>query len=409
MPIAFDGLLGVALIGFVAPLLLGLTPWLRVPAVVLEIVAGIIVGPSVLGWIRIDLPIQVLSTLGLAFLLFLAGLEIDFDQLRGRPLQLSAAGLLVSSGLALLVGYATQAVGLVHSPLFLAIVLVATSLGLVFPVLNDSGLAGSRFGQMVIASASLADFGAVILLSLLFSREARSPFVTATLLMGFVLTIGVAGFAIARAERFSSLSALLRRLQDTTAQIRVRGAVVLLLTFAALAQRFGIELLLASFMAGSVVSLIDRGGEVTHPQFHSKLQAVGYGFLIPVFFVASGLQFDLRSLLSSPAGLIKIPVFVAALLFVRALPAALYVRSFGRRQAAVAGLLQATSLPFIVAATQIGLTLHLIQRSTAAALVAAGLLSVVVFPGLAMALAKPRGISPSSQQLPPIPVRTTDQ
>jgi Kef-type K+ transport system membrane component KefB len=250
---------------------------------------------------------------------------------------------------------------------------------------------------MVIASASLADFGAVILLSLLFSREARSPFVTATLLMGFVLTIGVAGFAIARAERFSTLSALLRRLQDTTAQIRVRGAVLLLLTFAALAERFGIELLLASFMAGSVVSLIDRGGELTHPQFHSKLQAVGYGFLIPVFFVASGLQFDLRSLLAGPAGLIKIPVFVAALLFVRALPAVLYVRSFGRRRAAVAGLLQATSLPFIVAATQIGLTLHLIQRSTAAALVAAGLLSVVVFPGLAMVLAKPRGISPTSQ------------
>jgi len=136
---------------------------------------------------------------------------------------------------------------------------------------------------------------------------------------------------------------------------------------------------------------------------------VGYGFLIPVFFVASGLQFDLRSLLASPVGLIKIPVFVAALLFVRALPAVLYVRSFGRRQAAVAGLLQATSLPFIVAATQIGLTLHLIQRSTAAALVAAGLLSVVVFPGLAMVLSKPRGISPSSQRLPPIPVRTTDQ
>jgi Kef-type K+ transport system membrane component KefB len=409
MPIAFDGLLGVALIGFGAPLLLGLTPWLRVPAVVLEIVAGIVVGPSVLGWIRIDLPIQVLSTLGLAFLLFLAGLEIDFDQLRGRPLQLSAAGLLVSSVLALFVGYATQAVGLVHSPLFLAIILVATSLGLVFPVLNDSGLAGSRFGQTVIASASLADFGAVILLSLLFSRDARSPFVTATLLIGFVLTIGVAGFAISRAERFSSLSALLRRLQDTTAQIRVRGAVLLLLTFTALAERFGIELLLASFMAGSVVSLIDRDGEMTHPQFHSKLQAVGYGFLIPVFFVASGLQFDLRSLLANPAGLIKIPLFVAAPLFVRALSAVLYVRSFGRRQAAVAGLLQATSLPFIVAATQIGLTLHLIQRSTAAALVAAGLLSVVVFPGLAMVLAKPRGISPSSQQVTAITVRTFDQ
>jgi Kef-type K+ transport system membrane component KefB len=342
-----------------------------------------------LDWIRVDLPINVLSTLGLAFLLFLAGMEIDFDRLRGRPLRLAAAGLLFSFVLALVAGYAGLLVGLVRSPLFLAIVLVATSLGLVLPVLEDAGLTGSPFGQMVIASSSLADFGAVILLSLLFSREARSPLTTAILLVGFVLTIGVAAFTIARAERFSMLSTLLRRLQDTTAQIRVRGAVLLLLALAALAGRFGIELLLACFMAGSVISLIDRDGQMTHPQFHSKLQAVGYGFLIPIFFVSSGLQFDLKSLLASPAGLVKIPVFLAGLLVVRALPAVLYVHDYGRRRAVVAGLLQATSLPFIVAATQIGTALNLLQPSTASALVAAGLLSVVVFPALALVVAGP--------------------
>lgn len=388
-PLSFDGLLGVAVIAFVAPLVAGLLPGLRVPAVVLEIVTGIVVGPSVLGWIRVDLPIEVISTLGLAFLLFLAGLEINFDQLRGRPLQLAAAGLGFSFVLALLAGSAAQAAGFVRSPLFLAIVLVATSLGLVLPVLTDSGLAATRFGQMLVASATLADFGAVILLSLFFSREVRSPFATAALLVGFVLTVGVAGITLARAERFSMLSMVLRRLQDTTDQIRVRGALLLLLAFAALAGRFGTELLLASFMAGSVISLVDRDGQMTHPQFHNKLQAVGYGFLIPVFFVSSGLQFDLRSLLGSPAGLVKIPVFLAALLIVRALPAVLYVRVFGRRQAAVAGLLQATSLPFIVAATQIGLSLSLLHRSTAATLVAAGLLSVVAFPALALGLARP--------------------
>jgi len=397
-PHSFEGLLGVALIAFGAPLLLGLAPRLRVPAVVLEIVAGIVVGPSVLGWIRVDLPIAVLSTLGLTFLLFLAGMEVDFDRLRGRPLQLAGAGLLLSFVMAVAAGYASQFLGLVRSPLFLAIILVATSLGLVLPVLKDAGLTGGPFGQMVIASASLADFGAVILLSLLFSREARSPFTTAVLLLGFTLTIGVTAFTIARAERLSTLSMLLRRLQDTTAQIRVRGAVLLLLALAALAGRFGIELLLASFMAGSVIALIDRDGQMTHPQFHSKLQAVGYGFLIPIFFVSSGLQFDLRSLLASPSGMVKIPVFLAALLVVRGLPAVLYVRDFGRRQAAVAGLLQATSLPFIVAATQIGIALNLLQPSTAAALVAAGLLSVVVFPTAALAVAMP----PASGEVMPV-------
>ena len=397
-PLSFEGLLGVALIAFGAPLLLGLAPRLRVPAVVLEIVAGIVVGPSVLGWIRFDLPIAVLSTLGLTFLLFLAGMEIDFDRLRGRPLRLAGAGLLLSFVLALAAGYASLFLGLVRSPLFLAIILVATSLGLVLPVLKDAGLTGGPFGQMVIASASLADFGAVILLSLLFSREARSPFTTAVLLVGFTLTIGVAAFTIARAERLATLSMLLRRLQDTTAQIRVRGAVLLLLALAALAGRFGIELLLASFMAGSVMALIDRDGQMTHPQFHSKLQAVGYGFLIPIFFVTSGLQFDLRSLLASPAGMVKIPVFLAALLVVRGLPAVLYVRDFGRRRAAVAGLLQATSLPFIVAATQIGIALNVLQPSTASALVAAGLLSVVVFPAAALAVAGP----PASADVMPV-------
>jgi len=151
-------------------------------------------------------------------------------------------------------------------------------------------------------------------------------------------------------------------------------------------------------MAGSVIALIDRDGQMTHPQFHSKLQAVGYGFLIPIFFVTSGLQFDLRSLLASPAGMVKIPVFLAALLVVRGLPAVLYVRDFGRRRAAVAGLLQATSLPFIVAATQIGIALNVLQPSTASALVAAGLLSVVVFPAAALAVAGP----PASADVMPV-------
>ena len=184
---------------------------------------------------------------------------------------------------------------------------------------------------------------------------------------------------------------------------------MLLLAFAALAGRFGIELLLASFMAGSVISLVDRDGKMTHPQFHGKLLAVGYGFLIPVFFVRSGLQFDLRSLLARPAGLLDIPLFLAGLLVVRAVPSTLYVRDFGWRRAAVAGLLQATSLPFIVAATQMGTALALLQRSTATALVAAGLLSVVAFPLLALALPPGHGADePILQGKAPHPATEAD-
>jgi Kef-type K+ transport system membrane component KefB len=384
--ISFTQLLAVAAVAFAAPLLLGLAPRLRLPAVVLEIVAGIVIGPSILGWVHVDLPIQVLSMLGLAFLLFLAGLEIDFQRLRGPSLRLATLSFALSLVIGLVVGVGAYDAGLVRAPLFIAITLVATSLGLVVPVLKDAGQVETRFGQLVIAAASLADFGAVILLSLFFSREAGSPVVKSALLAGFLLSVALVGLTLARAERLAWLSAALLRLQDTTAQIRVRGAVLLLVALAALAARFGVELLLASFMAGAVLSLIDRD-QMSHPQFQVKLQALGYGFLIPIFFVSSGLQFDLGSL-NGAASLSKVPIFVAALLAVRGLPAVLYTGVLGRSRAVAAGLLQATSLPFIVAAAQIGVALNVVQRSTAAALVAAGLVSVVVFPALALIVAR---------------------
>jgi Kef-type K+ transport system membrane component KefB len=390
--VSFSQLVVVAAVAFLAPLLLGLVPRLRLPAVVVEILVGIVLGPSVLDWAHVDLLVSGLSTLGLAFLLFLAGLEIDIECLRGPPLRIAVLGFAVSLGIGVVVGFGAYGIGLVRAPLFIAITLVATSLGLVVPVLKDAHQAETRFGQLVIAGSSLADFGAVILLSLFFSRQSGSPVARGVLLAGFVLSIGLIALTILRFERLSWLSAALVRLQDTTAQIRVRGAVVLLVGLSALAAGFGVELLLASFMAGAVLMLVDRD-QMSHPQFNSKLQALGYGFLIPVFFISSGIQFDLRALVSTES-LSRLPLFVGALLAVRGLPALLYLRALGRSRALAAGLLQATSLPFIVAATQIGLALGVVQRSTAAALVAAGLLSVVAFPVIALALLR-SGPSPA--------------
>ena len=384
--ISFSGLFLVAALAFCAPLLVLAAPRLRIPSAVVEILAGVVIGPSLLGWVHLDLPIRVLSMLGLAFLLLLAGLEIDFDRLRGRPLQLAAMGLLASIVIALAVGFAIGATGLVRAPLFLAIVLLATSLGLVVPVLQDARESSTRFGQRVIAGASMADFAAIIFLSLVFSAQASSPASRAILLIGFAASAALLAITILRTERLSWLSRVFVRLQDTTAQIRVRGSVLLLIGLVALAARFGVELLLASFMAGVVLTLVDRDREMTHPNFRLKLDAIGFGFLIPVFFIASGVSLDFRSLLDTPLTAAKIPLFLLALLAVRGLPAVLYLRSLGRRQAIAAGLLQATSLPFIVAATQIGLALRLLLPSTAVALVAAGVASVLFFPPAALAL-----------------------
>jgi Kef-type K+ transport system membrane component KefB len=295
-------------------------------------------------------------------------------------------GFLATIALGLVAGGIFKATGTVRSPLFLAIALAATSLGLVVPVLKDAGQASTELGQLTIASSSVADFGAVVLITLFFSGQgSTSPGAKAILLVGFVVLAAAAGLALARLNRSMRFGAVLVKLQDTTAEIRVRIAVLLLVAFVAMAERFGLEAILGAFIAGGVLSLIDRDS-TSHPNFRLKLEAIGYGFVVPVFFVTSGLRFDLDALLNSPSAFARVPLFLLALLVVRGLPAALYRRSVGTRGAVAAGLLQATSLPFIVTATEIGLVLHLIQPVTGAALVAAGLLSVVLFPPIALSL-----------------------
>jgi Kef-type K+ transport system membrane component KefB len=385
--VEFTNLFAVALIALLAPLLLGLTPRLRVPAVVLEIVAGIVIGPHGLGLVDVDLPLQIVALLGLGFLLFLAGLEIDVHQLRGQILRLAVLGYLVTLALGTTAGFGFSAAGWVQSPLLLAVTLSATSLGLVVPVLKDAGKSEGAVGQFTIAAASVADFAAVLVLSLVFSTEGGSTGERLIMVGLFAVLVVVTGIVVATAGRSRRIGSVLVRLQDTTAEIRVRAAVVLLVAFVALAEQFGLETILGAFLAGAVVGLVDRDA-TSHPRFRIKLEALGYGFLIPVFFVTSGLRLDLGGLVDDPAALARVPLFLLALLVVRGVPAVLSIRVLGTRSTAAVGLLQATSLPFIVTATQIGVTTGLMTPITAAALVCAGLLSVLLFPAIALQLLK---------------------
>jgi Kef-type K+ transport system membrane component KefB len=387
--VSFTSVLVVAAIAFLAPLLLGLLPRAPLPAVVLELVGGILVGPSVLGWAEVNAPVRTLSLLGLAFLLLLAGLEIDFDRLRGRLLGVAALGFALSFGIALAVGFAFAAAGLVESPLLLAIMLSATSLGVVITVLKDAGESGSRLGQLVLAAATIADVATIVLLSLFFSAEAGGTTSRAILLGLFALLSAAVGLAILGAERSRRLTAVLLRLQDTTAQIRVRGAFLLLAAFVVLADRFGIESILGAFIAGAVLKLVDRDRMMTHPFFHRKLEAVGYGVFVPFFFVTAGLQLDVDAL-GSGSTLARVPLFVAALLAVRAVPAVVYRETVEPRGVLAAGLLQATTLSFLVVAGRIGTDLGLLSEANGAALVAAGLISVLVFPSAALSVLRGR-------------------
>lgn len=383
--VSFTNLLVISVIAVLAPLLIGYAPRLRIPSVVLEIIAGVIVGPSLLGWVEVDLPVQVLSVIGLAFLLFLAGLEIDLHRLRGRVLRGALLGYLITVGIGLLFGGLFAGLDWAKSPLLVAIALSATSLGLVVPVLKDAGQADSEVGQTTIAAATVADFAAIVLLTLFFSASGGSTGGKLLSLAIFAGLVVVVALVLSRAGRSMHLGDVLVRLQDTTAEIRVRFAVVLLVAFTALAERFGLETILGAFLAGAVVSLLDRDSS-THPNFRLKLEAIGYGFLVPVFFVTSGVRLDLKGLFDEPTALWRVPAFLLALLVIRGVPALLYVRSLGRRSSAAAALLQATSLPFIVTAAAIGVEVGKLSSVTAAALVSAGLLSVLIFPAVALTL-----------------------
>jgi Kef-type K+ transport system membrane component KefB len=259
------------------------------------------------------------------------------------------------------------------------------------------------FGQLVAAAASLGEIAPIILLSLFFSGESGgigAKLVLFGLFGLFVLTVGV---AVLGAERSMCISAAILRLQDTTAEIRIRGAFLLLALFVVLAERLGLEAILGAFLAGAIINLVDRDQTMTHPQFRQKLQAVGYGVFVPVFFVATGVRFDLHALFTDATNLARVPIFLAALLVARGLPAFVYRSLVNRKQTLAAALLQATSVSFLVVAGQIGVQLDLLRPVVYAALVAAGLLSVVLFPATALTLLRSPGEQPRDHR------RTTRQ
>jgi Kef-type K+ transport system membrane component KefB len=368
----------------VAPLIVDLLPLPPLPPIVAEILAGIIIGPQLLDVARVDEPVHVLAQIGLVFLFFLAGLELSLDPSAGRILRGVAAAFAVSFVAAVVAAHLLEALGLAESPLLVAIILAATAFGIVVAVLKDAGEMGTSFGQLVILGASVADFSTVVLLSLFFSQEGSGIESTLVLLATLVLAAVAAGFAILRARRSERLVRSVSRLEETSAQIGVRITFVLLIGFVFMAEEFGLEVVLGAFLAGAAINFVDRDDALASSGLDRKLAGIGFGVFIPVFFVAGGMQLDLGALFDSPSSAALVPAALLALLVVRGVPALLY--RVERRQAMAAGLLQATSLPFVVAAAQIGVELDKISEATAAGLVAAGVLSVLLFPVTALAL-----------------------
>jgi Kef-type K+ transport system membrane component KefB len=379
------GLVIVLAVAAAVPLLLGLLPGVRLPGPLLEIVAGIVLGPAVLGWVHPDPTITAIALLGLSFLLFLAGYEVDLRRFRGTLGRRVALSLAVSAVVAaVVVGLLT--VASVRGAPLVGVALLATSLGLVVPVLSDAGALGRPVGRLAVAGASAGEVAAVVLLSVGLAGGDTPLGGRLLLLVLLIGALGAIALAVVGVERSMRLSALVARLADTSAQIRVRLTVLLVAGLALAAQALGFEAILGAFLAGLLVRALDPDPATSHPLYPVKLEAVGYGLLVPVFFVTSGLTLDLRGLVENPAALGLVPVFLLALLAVRGLPALAFRGELGRRDLLAVALLQATSLPFLLAAVQIGDEMGLLDPATGAGLVAAGLVSVLVFPAVALTL-----------------------
>jgi Kef-type K+ transport system membrane component KefB len=393
--VQFVGLLALAVAAFVAPLAARAIPGGLVPPVVLEVLVGIAIGPQGLGLVHAAGGVYVLYLLGFGFLLFLAGQEVDVGRFRGPTFRVTGFSFVVSLVISIPVALALGQIAPGADIRLLALAMTASSLGVMVPVLRDAGEITTDFGQIAIMAGSVGEFGALILLTVLFSAQPEPTWAQ----VAYVAALGAAAVIGAIALRRMWRSAWLRRqllaTDQSTSQLRIRGAFVILLAFAAVAHEFGVDALLGAFVGGVVLNIADRDDRPTRERYEGKLRAIGYGFLVPIFFIVTGVQFDIRSLFASASSLALMPAIVVGILIVRAAPALLYRRQLGVRPAVAAGLLQATTLTFPVVVAEVGRSLGLLTSATSAALVGAALLSVLIFPAVALAL---RPWSPASAE-----------
>jgi Kef-type K+ transport system membrane component KefB len=384
--VQFGGLLALAVAAFVAPLAARAIPRRLIPPVVLEVLVGIAIGPQGLGLVHATGGVYTLYLLGFGFLLFLAGQEVQVKRFRGPTFRLTGANFVVSLAISVPVAFILRLIAPSADVRLMALAMTASSLGVMIPVLRDANEVSTDFGQLAVMAGSVGEFGALLLLTVLFSADPEPTWEQ----VAYVAALGGAAVIGALALRRGWRSPWLRRnllaTDQTTAQLRVRGAFVILLTFAAIAHEFGVDALLGAFVGGVVLNIADSDDRPTQERYQGKLNAIGYGFLVPVFFIATGVQFDVKSLFASRASLALLPAILIGILIVRAAPAVLYRRQLGARPAAAAGLLQATTLTFPVVVAEVGRSLSLVSSATAAALVGAALLSVLIFPAAALAL-----------------------
>jgi Kef-type K+ transport system membrane component KefB len=375
-------------------------PRIVIPVVVVELLLGILIGPHAADLAHVNRFTDFFGNLGLGMLFFFAGYEIDFEHIRGRALRLGMIGWAMSLAIAFGVGGLLAALGIVVSLLYTGSALATTAIGTLIPILRDEGELETRFGKYLLASGAAGEFGPILLITLVLSTT--HPVEEAAILVAFVVLAVVTGiFAVRSVSRGWPV---LERTFESSSQLPIRLAVVLIFALLTLAGHLGLDLLLGGFVAGLITRQALRDQELA--LFESKITAVGYGFLIPFFFITSGMKFDLPSLFESASALSKLPLFLGLFLLVRGAPAyLLYVGLFDTRDRTALAFYLSTELPLVVAITTVAVETGHMRVSTASALVGAAILSTLVYPLLAMRLRRGR----VEQLGPDVEEATTDR
>ena len=377
---------------------------IALPVVVAELLFGVVLGPRVLD-LQVSSTVLLFKNLGLGLLFFYAGYEIDPRRIAGRPLRLGLLGWGMSLAIAFVAVAALNSAGVAVSILYGASAVTTTAVGVLTPILSDSGELGTRLGDYLLAAGAIGEFGPILLLTLVLSSE--SSVHSALTLLAF-LGVAVAVGALAIRARRPALHWFEHTL-EASSQLAVRWVLVLLFGLALLAYRLGLDLLLGGFAAGVIVRELMRGRELVG--FDSKLSALAFGLFVPVFFTVSGMTLDI-SAFESAGGVLRTLLFCLVMLLVRGTPSLiLYRGELGLRDRGALALLSSTQLPMVLAITEVATASGRMSASTAADLVGAALLSTLFFPLLGLRLRRrhaaapaedsPRARSPEDGRQPP--------
>jgi Kef-type K+ transport system membrane component KefB len=372
-PVSLVLIAGVAVL---APVCAELTAHLRIPSVLFELLLGILIGPFVLGWADVTPLVDGFSVLGLSFLMLMAGYEVDLPQMKGAPLALAAKSWVASLVLGLAVAGVLVLEGFVLNDLLVGLALTTTALGVLLPMMADRGLLPTERGRLLLGAGTLGEFGPIVAIALLLSGD--NPVHEAIVLVVFVV-VAVTAALVALRPQPPTVVEVLQRHFHTSAQLPVRITIFLLALMLLLAFELGLDTILGAFTAGVLLRMFRS--EEQAEELDTKLEAVGFGFLIPLFFVVTGMNFDVDALFDSVGTIARVPVFLALFLVVRGLPALVVYRSVLAPRVRVGlAIIQSTALPLVVVITTIGLETERMTVQNATALVGAAMLSVLVFP-----------------------------